>query len=149
MRFGIRRPILVGLGLAAIGLFLFARAPVDGMFWIDVFPSMALLGIGAGMAFNPVLLAAMGDVPESESGLASGVVNTAFMMGGSLGLAILVSVAAFRTEALRLGGTDPIAALNAGYGTAFLVAGIFAAMAAIGGLLLREPSPERLAGAAH
>ena len=55
---------------------------------------MILLGIGAGVAFNPVLLAAMSDVEPQESGLASGIVNTAFMMGGALGLAVLASVAA-------------------------------------------------------
>ena len=62
MRFGIRMPLGVGLGLAAVGLLLFARAPVDGTFVVDVLPSMILLGLGAGMAFNPVLLAAMSDV---------------------------------------------------------------------------------------
>jgi predicted MFS family arabinose efflux permease len=46
---------------------------------------MVLLGIGAGIAFNPLLLGAMSDVAPSESGLASGLVNTAFMMGGALG----------------------------------------------------------------
>ena len=67
-------------------------------------PSMILLGLGAGMAFNPVLLAAMSDVEPSEAGLASGVVNTSFMMGGALGLAILASLAAARTDRLRAAG---------------------------------------------
>ena len=101
MRFGIKVPLATGLLLAAVGLLLFARAPVDGNFLVDVLPSMILLGCGAGMAFNPVLLAAMSDVEPSESGLASGVVNTAFMMGGALGLAILASLAASRTSSLR------------------------------------------------
>ena len=68
MRFGIRKPLGVGLGLAAVGLLLFARAPVDGTFVVDVLPSMILLGLGAGMAFNPLLLAAMGDVPQERGG---------------------------------------------------------------------------------
>ena len=67
MRFGIRRPLAFGLLLAALGLALLARAPVEGQFALDVLPSMVLLGIGAGMAFNPVLLAAMSDVAESPS----------------------------------------------------------------------------------
>ena len=79
---------------------LFARAPVDGSFVVDVLPAMILLGIGAGIAFNPLLLAAMSDVAPQESGLASGVVNTAFMMGGALGLAVLASIAASRTDSL-------------------------------------------------
>src|SRR5437764_442669 len=104
MRFGIRRPLATGLLLAAVGLVLFARAPVGGSFLVDVLPSMILLGFGAGMAFNPVLLAAMSDVEQSESGLASGIVNTAFMMGGALGLAVLASIAASRTDRLRASG---------------------------------------------
>ena len=60
---------------------------------------MILLGLGAGIAFNPVLLAAMGDVEPHEAGLASGVVNTSFMMGGALGLAVLVAVSSWWTGA--------------------------------------------------
>jgi EmrB/QacA subfamily drug resistance transporter len=137
MRFGIRAPLATGLTLAAIGLVLFARAPVDGNFIVDVLPSMILLGIGAGMAFNPVLLAAMSEVEPSESGLASGVVNTAFMMGGALGLAILASLAASRTDSLRASGDGALVALNGGYHVAFLVGAAFAlAAAAIGGAFL-------------
>jgi len=138
MRFGIRPPLGVGLSLAAVGLLLFARAPVDGTFVVDVLPSMILLGLGAGMAFNPVLLAAMGDVEQSEAGLASGVVNTSFMMGGALGLAILASLAASRTETLAAGGDGPLVALTGGYHVAFLVGALFAfAAAALGAAFLR------------
>ncbi|MBN3845082.1 DHA2 family efflux MFS transporter permease subunit, partial [Burkholderia sp. Ac-20349] len=93
MRFGIRGPIAAGLLIAACGLALFSRAPVDGGFVWHVLPGMTLLGIGAGVAFNPMLLAAMNDVDPADSGLASGIVNTAFMMGGALGLAVLASLA--------------------------------------------------------
>jgi EmrB/QacA subfamily drug resistance transporter len=138
LRFGIRLPLAVGLTLAGIGLLLFARAPVDGNFAVDVLPSMILLGIGAGMAFNPVLLAAMSDVAPSESGLASGVVNTSFMMGGALGLAVLASLAASRTDSLLASGDNPLAALTGGYHAAFLVGAIFAVGAAvIGAVFLR------------
>ncbi len=67
MRYGIRRPLVAGLGCAAVGLVLFARAPVDGSFVVDVLPGMILLGAGAGIAFNPVLLAAMSDVEPEEA----------------------------------------------------------------------------------
>jgi MFS family permease len=138
MRFGIKVPLATGLLLAAVGLLLFARAPVDGNFLVDVLPSMILLGCGAGMAFNPVLLAAMSDVEPSESGLASGVVNTAFMMGGALGLAILASLAASRTTSLESSGEGALAALNGGYHLAFLVGALFAAgAAAVGAAFLR------------
>ena len=139
MRFGIRAPLGLGLGLAAVGLALFARAPVDGSFLVDVLPSMVLLGVGAGMAFNPVLLAAMGDVPQREAGLASGVVNTAFMLGGALGLAVLASLAAARTDALLAVGDSEALALAGGYRVAFLTGAIFAAGAAAIGALLLQP----------
>jgi EmrB/QacA subfamily drug resistance transporter len=138
MRYGIRKPLAAGLLLAATGLLLFVRAPVDGSFVVDVLPSMILLGIGAGIAFNPVLLAAMNDVEPQEAGLASGVVNTSFMMGGALGLAILASVAASRTSNLLADGESKLAALTGGYHVAFLLGAIFAVAAAvIGATLLR------------
>jgi EmrB/QacA subfamily drug resistance transporter len=138
MRFGIRGPMSVGLLVAAAGLVLFARAPVGGDFVVDVLPAMLLLGLGAGIAFNPVLLAATSDVAPEEAGLASGVVNTAFMMGGALGLAVLASLAAARTESLADSGEAALEALNGGYQLAFLVGAIFAvAAAAVGALLLR------------
>src|SRR5881398_3638637 len=134
MRFGFRKPL-------ATGLLLFVRAPVDGNFLVDVLPSMILLGFGAGIAFNPVLLAAMSDVEPSESGLASGLVNTSFMMGGALGLAVLASIAASRTHSLRVGGSGELSALTGGYHLAFLVGAAFAALAAVlGGTLLRQPA---------
>ncbi|MGZ3600496.1 MAG: DHA2 family efflux MFS transporter permease subunit [Ktedonobacterales bacterium] len=140
MRFGIRAPLAIGLLLAASGLALFARAPVHGTFAVDVLPSMILLGLGAGIAFNPVLLAAMSDVAPSESGLASGVVNTSFMMGGALGLAILASLAAARTDNLLASGASRLAALNGGYHVAFLVGALFAAGAAVLGATLLRPT---------
>jgi len=152
MRFGIRRPLAVGLTFAAAGLLLFVRAPVGGSFLVDVLPSMILLGIGAGIAFNPVLLAAMSDVEPQESGLASGIVNTAFMMGGALGLAVLASIAASRTNHLRVGGDGPLAALVGGYHLAFLVGAVFALGGAVlGSTLLRtrqQPAHAQLAEAA-
>ena len=139
MRFGFRPPLAAGLSLAAVGLLLFARAPVDGSYLVDVFPAMMLLGLGAGIAFNPVLLAAMSDVKPSEAGLASGVVNTAFMMGGALGLAVLASLAASRTDTLQAAGDSSLVALTGGYHLAFLVGAVFAASGAVlGGVLLRS-----------
>ncbi len=151
MRFGIRPPLTAGLLLAAASLALFSQAPVDGGFVVHVLPSMVLLGIGAGIAFNPVLLAAMGDVEPHESGLASGLVNTSFMMGGALGLAVLVSISTARTESLTSGGASPVEALNGGLQAAFAVGAVAALLAAvIGGAFLRpkpmsgagEPEPE-------
>ena len=113
MRFGIRVPIVAGMLLSAAGLGLFALWPKDASFMLHVMPGMLLLGIGCGMALNPVMLAAMQDVAPEESGLASGVVNTSFMMGGALGLAILASLSE-----------------RAGYHAAFAVAALCALVAA-------------------
>jgi EmrB/QacA subfamily drug resistance transporter len=148
MRFGIRIPLTAGLLLAAVGLALFARAPVGGDFALDVLPGMLLLGLGAGVAFNPLLLAAMSDVKPEQSGLASGVVNTSFMMGGALGLAVLASLAAARTGNLAAAGADAVTALNGGYHAAFFVGAVFAAAAAgLGAMLLRPGA--HAAGAAQ
>ena len=142
MRFGLRKPLAAGLLMAAVGLALFARAPVDGSFWVDVLPGMLLLGLGAGIAFNPVLLAAMSDVSPADSGLASGIVNTSFMMGGSLGLAVLASLADARRDALLSMGASTPVALSGGYAIAFVVGACFAAAAGlIGAGLLRLSGP--------
>jgi len=127
LRFGLRAPLVAGLVCAAAGLALFARAPVEGAFIVDVLPGMLLLGVGAGIAFNPLLLAAMRDVDASESGLASGIVNTAFMMGGALGLAVLASLAAAHSGSSSAGD---LAALNDGYRLAFGVGALCAVLAA-------------------
>ncbi|MFZ5522802.1 MAG: MFS transporter [Pseudomonadota bacterium] len=141
MRFGIRLPLAAGLLLAASGLALFALSPVGGNFMVHVLPGMILLGLGCGLALNPVLLAAMSDVDANDSGLASGIVNTSFMMGGALGLAVLASLAAARTENLLGAGTVSPAALTGGYHAAFAAGAVFAASAALlGAVLLRAGS---------
>jgi MFS family permease len=126
MRFGVKWPLAIGMALVAAGLTLFARAPVDGSFLVDVLPSMLILGVGIGMAMNPLLLAAMSDVEPQDAGVASGVVNTAFMMGGALGLAVLAAVASART-----GDSSSPAALVEGYQAAFVIGAIFAVAAGV------------------
>jgi MFS family permease len=110
------------------------------------------------MAFNPVLLAAMSDVAPDQAGLASGVVNTSFMMGGALGLAVLASIAASRSDSLRASGDTALEALTGGYRLAFLVGAIFAAVAGLLSLVLLRtadvpahagaPEPEEVTEAA-
>jgi EmrB/QacA subfamily drug resistance transporter len=149
MRFGIKRPMFVGLLIASAGLLLFARAPVDGTLVRDVLPGMLLLGLGAGVAFNPVLMAAMNGVPETESGLASGIVNTAFMFGGALGLAVLASVAEARTGSLLGAGTEHAVALAGGYQAAFLCGAAFALLSGVLGIVFLRTSPMSAAAPAH
>jgi EmrB/QacA subfamily drug resistance transporter len=142
MRFGIKPPLVGGLLLFTVGLLLFARVPADGSFALDVLPGMLIMGVGGGITFNPLLLAAMGDVAPTEAGLASGIVNTAFMMGGALGLAVLASLAASRTDTLLASGDGQLEALTGGYQVAFLAGALFAAAgAALAALLLRPVAP--------
>jgi EmrB/QacA subfamily drug resistance transporter len=140
MRYGAKKPLAIGMALVALGLLVFASAPADGSFLVNVIPGMILLGCGAGLAFNPVLMLATEGIPHNESGLASGVLNTAFMMGGSLGLAILASLAAWRTEVLTGAGTDQMFALLEGYHLAFLVGAAFALFAVLLSFRLKEIS---------
>lgn len=128
-RFGIRRTLVSGLSLVTLGLSLFVIAPLEGSFALNVLPSMILFGLGGGVAFNPLLLAAMSDVKPQDSGIASGMVNTSFMMGGSLGLAVLASLAAFRTEKLSAAGLPELEALLGGYHVAFLTGTLFGLLA--------------------
>jgi EmrB/QacA subfamily drug resistance transporter len=141
MRFGIKTPILGGLAFFIAGLLLFARAPVDGDFVMDVLVPMLCFGVGGGITFNPLLLAAMGDVEPQDSGLASGIVNTAFMMGGALGLAVLAAIATSRTDNLLASGKDATEALLGGYHYAFVTGAIFAVIAAAGALFLHAKLP--------
>jgi EmrB/QacA subfamily drug resistance transporter len=131
MRFGIKPPLLAGLALMTLALVLLARTPVDGSWILDVLPATLAVGLGAGIAFNPILLAAMSDVAQEQAGLASGVVNTAFMMGGAVGLAILASLADSRSESLRASADTSLAALNGGYHVAFVLGALFVAAAAV------------------
>src|SRR5213594_4264267 len=142
MRFGLKAPLGTGLALAGLGLALLVRAPIDGNYVVDVLPSMVLLGLGAGIAFNPMIIVAMTDVEPERSGLASGLVNTSFMMGGALGLAVLASIAAARTGDSLASGAAQIAALTDGYHAAFAIGAAFAIIAAVLGFkLLRSQSP--------
>jgi len=151
-RFGIKPTILGGLGLMALGLLIFARAPVGGSFLVDVLPGMLVLGVGAAFGFMAVILASTVGVPEHEAGLASGLVNTSQQMGGALGLAALAAVAALVSGVGDPGssGADP-SALNAGYRAAFLAAASCVLVAIAVATLLSlpkgvEPGPEKAGG---
>jgi EmrB/QacA subfamily drug resistance transporter len=130
-RFGVKPMLVVGMSLLVASLLLFARAPVGGSYLVDVLPGMLLLGLGASFAFLTVILASVSGVPERDAGLASGLVNTAQQLGGALGLAVLASVAASRTEGLLEAGSGSVAALNGGYHVAFLLSGIFVTLATV------------------
>jgi EmrB/QacA subfamily drug resistance transporter len=140
MRFGIRPPLVTGLVMMALGLVLLTQTSVDGSFAADILLPTVLASLGAGIAFNPLLLAARSGVAPTEAGLASGVVNTAFMMGGAVGLAVLASLADSETSALLTSGTGVAEALNGGYHAAFVAGAIFTfASAGVAAFLRVEP----------
>src|SRR4051812_25662766 len=142
IRIGAGRLLTAGMSLAAVGMLLYARLPVDGTYFADVLGPSLLVAFGIGLSFVPVTIAAMAGVPHQQAGLASGVVNTSRQVGGSLGLAILATVATEHTKALG-GGVD---AVVAGFHRAFLLDAGFAAAGALCAATLlwrvRRPAPQ-------
>jgi sugar phosphate permease len=146
MRFGARTLLFPGLGLIAAGLALFALAPAHGSsFLVHVLPVTVLMGTGAGLCFPALMTLAMSSATPQDAGLASGLVNTTAQIGGALGLAVLATVSASRTNALIAQHRPTAVALTEGYHLAFWIAfGLVVAAAAVAAALLR---PERTAAA--
>jgi MFS family permease len=141
-RFGERNVMIPGLTLVAIGLLLFSRAPVDGEYVRDVLPVMLVLGLGIGAAFPPLMGLAMSGVQPHEAGLASGLVNTAAQVGGALGLAVLATLSATRSDDLRAEGSSAAEALTSGYHLAFVVAaGLVLLSVVVTATVFRSPDP--------
>jgi EmrB/QacA subfamily drug resistance transporter len=137
-RFGPRRLLVAGLGLAAVGLALFAGVPVDGAYLGDVLPSMLLIGTGMGIAVPGLATLAMSTATEADAGVASGLVNTTAQIGSALGVAVLATVSADRTATLLASGSDQAVALSGGYRHALLVGAALVVVAiAVAGTLLR------------
>jgi EmrB/QacA subfamily drug resistance transporter len=141
MRFGPRRTLIPGISLVGLGLLLFARTPVDGNYLTDVFPSMILIALGIGTSFPSLMTVAMSGATPSDAGLASGLVNTSMQVGGAVGLAVLATLSAQRTDALLGDGVSNAAALNSGYHLAYLIgAGLVGLALAIVVFVIR-PAP--------
>jgi EmrB/QacA subfamily drug resistance transporter len=142
MGIGARSALVSGLVIAGAGLLLFARAPVDGNYLTDVFPVMVLLGTGAGLAFPALMTLSMSGATPRDSGLASGLVNTTVQVGGAIGLAVLATLAAERTDALRADGVSANAALNSGFHLAYLMGAALISVAVVVALaVVRSPAP--------
>src|SRR5215210_3374960 len=143
MGIGARRALVAGLVAAGLGLLLFARAPVDGVWARDVLPVMLLLGLGAGLAFPALMTLAMSGATPSDAGLASGLVNTTMQVGGAVGLAVLATAATERTDAVRADGETVDAALNAGYHLAYVIGVVLIAAAVVVALAVVRPDAVR------
>jgi EmrB/QacA subfamily drug resistance transporter len=138
MRFGARSTLIPGLVLILAGLVLFTRAPVGGHYISDVLPVMVLLGTGAGLCFPALMTLAMSGARHDDAGLASGLVNTTAQVGGALGLAVLATLSASRSDALQAGGHASAEAMTGGYHLAFWIgAGLVAAAIVVAYTVLR------------
>jgi len=120
IRFGPRRVLVAGVALAALGLAIFAIAPLDGSYLTGVFPGMLLIGIGMGASFPSIMMFAMADAPPEDSGLASGLVITSAQVGGALGLAVLATLAASQA---------PVAGFHLAFATSAILMALAAAIA--------------------
>jgi len=145
-RFGPRPVLMSGLVLIAFALGEFAFAPVHANYGVHVLPVVTLLGVGAGLTFPALMTLAMSGATRQDAGLASGLVNTSAQVGGALGLAVLATVSASRTDHLHAAGKTTASALTGGYHVAFLIgAGLCLAALAV---VLAVIQPEKKAAAA-
>ncbi|MDQ5832998.1 MAG: DHA2 family efflux MFS transporter permease subunit [Actinomycetota bacterium] len=142
MGVGARSALIAGLVLAGAGLLLFAQAPVDGSWVVNLLPVMVLLGAGAGLAFPALMTLAMSGATPSDAGLASGLVNTTTQVGGAIGLAVLATLATERTDRLIADGESTAVALNSGYHLAYLLgAALIAVALVVAVIVVRSKSP--------
>lgn len=154
-RFGPKNVLIAGLALLVVGLLLLSRAPADGQYLTDVLPAFVLLGIGFGAAMPALMGLAMSGATESDSGVASGLMNTTQQAGGAVGLAVLATLATARSDDLMSNGVDTATALTEGYSLAFLLGAVFVAVAIMVAIVVlrnaqhHEPAIERAEPAAR
>ena len=141
MRFGAYKLQFPGLGLIALALLLFSRAPVDGGYVEHVLPTMILIGLGAGICFPGLMTLAMSGATREDAGLASGLVNTSAQAGGALGLAVLATLSASRTNDLLAGGTAKAQALTSGYHLSFVIGALLIVAAIVVAATVMRPAP--------
>jgi predicted MFS family arabinose efflux permease len=137
-RFGAKATLLPGLVFLIAGLVIFTQAPVGGSYVADLLPVMVLLGLGAGLSCPSLMTLAMSGATESDSGLASGLVNTSLQVGGALGLAVLATLSTTRSDSLVASGEPAASALTSGYHLAFVIGAVLVAIAvAVAATVLR------------
>src|SRR5581483_7540736 len=141
-RFGARTLLFPGLALVTAGLVLFTQAPVDGSYALQVLPVMILLGTGIGVCFPALMTIAMSGATRSDAGLASGLVNTSAQVGGALGLAVLATLSASRSDDLVGEGKSAAVALTGGYHLAFWIAAALVVAAIVVAATVIRPEAE-------
>jgi EmrB/QacA subfamily drug resistance transporter len=141
-RVGFRPVAATGMALLGAGSLLLTQASVGGSYFDDIFFGVLVFGVGIGPAFATATIAALAGVAERESGVASGLSNTAFQLGGALGVAIVSTVAISRSEDYLAAneGASPLVVLTEGFQSAFVACGVLAALGvALALLLLGRP----------
>ena len=129
-RYGVKVPMVAGLGILTVGIALFATVPSDGGGYASAFlPASLIAALGMSLTFIPAMMAAIGAAPPEQGGLASGIVNTTYQVGSALGLAAITALSlAFGAD--QLGNpaelTDGFHAAFLGSAGIALVAGIIA-----------------------
>lgn len=141
-RFGERAVLLPSLALFGGGFLLLARVPAaHASYATDLLPALLLFGASFGLAMPALMTLGMADAAPSDSGLVSGVFNTAQQIGGALGLAVLAALATARTDHRLAAGRSQPAALTSGYHLAFVVAAcLLGAATVVAAVMLRTPS---------
>jgi predicted MFS family arabinose efflux permease len=145
-RIGARVQLVVGPAISAIGLLWMSSLAFGEGYMSHMFGPLALFGLGIGITFVPMTLAATAGVPPSQSGLASGLINTTRQIGGAVGLAVLATLAAGTTRSDHSIGHSIQTALTAGYDRAFLVAGLLLLIGSGLALLIRSGSAVSVTG---
>ena len=139
MRFGAKATLLPGMAFILAAMGLFALTPVEATYAVDLLPAMILFGLGAGLAFPSLMTLAMSGATRSDSGLASGLVNTSVQVGGAIGLAVLATLSADHTASLISDGVAKAEAINSGYHLAYLVGAALAVAAIVVAIAVLEP----------
>ena len=144
-RVGVRLVLPTGLALSTVALVLFARLPVDGSYWVDLFPAFMISGLGLALAFVPMSIGALTGVREADAGIASGLINTTQQIGGAVGVALATTVATTFTAHYVDGhaGSNAFSgpALTHGFQIAFYVLAALAAVGAVLSAVMIESTP--------
>jgi EmrB/QacA subfamily drug resistance transporter len=142
MRFGAKTMVILGMSLITAGLLLFTQTPVDGRYLKDMLAPMILFGLGAGLSFPALMTVAMSGATQEDAGLASGLVNTSAQVGGALGLAVLATLSASRSDSLIADGEATASALTSGYHLAFLIGAALVVAAIVVAVRVVQPEDQ-------
>lgn len=141
-RLGVRTTLGIGMALATVGFLVLATVESSSAYEVAILPGGMLAALGTGWSLVPATIVAVKGVPPEQNGLASGVVNTSRLVGGTLGLAVLTTLATSRTSDLLGSGTGQLDAFTSGYRLAFLVGAGLCLVGAAAAVTLLRPRPE-------